>query len=98
MQRISSRRRDYCEKYKKRVRAKNRQVYCLKRKLLTSNTKEETKTITAGKIEWFLLHKHENEATGFIPQINQWVFALRFYKLQDAKVLSENANFIYLLL
>ena len=27
-----------------------------------------------------LLHKHKIEATGFIPQINQWVFALRFYK------------------
>ena len=27
------------------------------------------------------MHKHKIEATGFIPQINQWVFALRFYKI-----------------
>ena len=26
------------------------------------------------------LYKQKIEATGFIPQINQWVFALRFYK------------------
>jgi len=41
----------YCKKHKKRVRAKNRQVYCFKRKLPAFNAKEETKAIAARKIE-----------------------------------------------
>src|SRR3989338_6240572 len=35
---------------------------------------------TKGLNDTPLLHKYDKEATGFIPQINQWVFALRFYK------------------
>ena len=50
--------------------------------ILVLNCSNETKRTEIFKCVYYfrLLHKHKIEATGFIPQINQWVFALRFYK------------------
>ena len=49
--------------------------------ILVLNCSKKNKRTEIFKCVYYfrLLHKHKIEATGFIPQINQWVFALRFY-------------------
>ena len=80
MQGISSRRRNYCKEHKKRVRAKNRQVYCLKRKLPAEDGKLRFTDCVSTKNAFRLIQSIPSQKA---EPFKQWLAKVGYERIQE---------------